>query len=124
MASQALSQDAIQALLATARGRGDYDTVLSDFLKSDDAGIEVDLTSGALAGKDAKNVVTGLNNAKTRMNKETGLPVHQGGHAVKVILRKVGEGDAAEEHVFLINTTKVGGGDQTAEAAETTEAAA
>lgn len=109
MASQALSNDAIQALLATSRGRGDYDSVLSDFLKSEEAGWEVDLSAGALAGKDAKNVVTGLNNAKTRMNKETGNPVHPGGHAVKVILRKVGEGDNAEEHVFLINTALVGG---------------
>jgi hypothetical protein len=118
--ANALTAEAIQQLLATSRGRGDYDSVLAEFLKSEDAGIEVDLTAGALAGKDAKNVVTGLNNAKTRMNKETGSPVHPGGHAVKVILRKVGEGDAAEEHVFLINTAKVGGGDQT----ETEEAAA
>lgn len=110
MASQPLTADAIAALLATSRGRGDYDSVLSDFLKSGDAGIEVDLSAGALAGKDAKNVVTGLNNAKGRMNKETGEPVHKGGHAVKVILRKVGEGENAEEHVFLINTSLVGGG--------------
>ena len=121
MANQALTAEAIASLLATSRGRGDYDSVLSDFLKSGDAGIEVDLSAGALAGKDAKNVVTGLNNAKTRMNKETGEPVHPGGHAVKVILRKVGDGDNAEEHVFLINTSLVGG---TTEDAETEAAVA
>jgi len=122
--AQALTQEAIQALLATSRGRGDYDSVLSDFLKSGEAGIEVDLTAGSLAGKDAKNAVTGLNNAKTRMNKESGEPVHKGGHAVKVILRKVGEGDAAEEHVFLINTALVGGGNQQAEEDATEEVTA
>lgn len=120
MASQALTAEAIQALLASSRGRGDYDSVLADFLKSGETGIEVDLSAGALAGKDAKNVVTGLNNAKTRMNKETGSPVHPGGHAVKVILRKIGDGDNAEEHVFLINTALVGGG--VAEEAETAAA--
>jgi hypothetical protein len=109
MASTPLTAEAIQALLASSRGRGDYDSVLADFIKSGETGIEVDLSAGALAGKDAKNVVTGLNNAKGRMNKETGEPVHKGGHAVKVILRKVGEGDNAEEHVFLINTSLVGG---------------
>jgi hypothetical protein len=106
----ALTIDAINELLAGSRSRGDYDSVLSEFLNSDDAGIEVDLTSGPLAGKDPKNVVTGFNNAKARMNKETGTPVHPGGHAVKVILRTVGEGEAAESHVFLINTAKVGDG--------------
>jgi hypothetical protein len=43
------------------------------------------------------------------MVKETGQPKHPGGHAVKVIKRTVGEGDSAVDHVFLINTAKVGG---------------
>ena len=120
MANQALTAEAIASLLATSRGRGDYDSVLNDFLGSGEAGIEVDLSSGALAGKDAKYVVTGFNNAKSRMNKETGTPVHPGGHAVKVILRKLGEGDNAEEHVFLINTALVGGGVEEGEPAEAT----
>ncbi len=85
----ALTLDAINELLKGGKTRGDYDTVLSEFLSGPDAGTEVDLTSGPLAGKDAKNVVTGFNNAKSRMVKETGQPRHPGGHAVKVIKRTV-----------------------------------
>lgn len=117
MAGQELSLDAIAGLLAGSRTRGDYDGVLSDFLSDDaPAGIEVDLSTGPLAGKDPKNVVTGFNNAKARMDKNTGKPVHQGGHNVKVLIRwvetdetEVVDGKTVpkkEGHVFLINTAK------------------
>lgn len=114
MAGQELTLDAIAGLLAGSRTRGDYDGELSAFLEdSAPAGIEVDLSSGPLAGKDPKNVVTGFNNAKARMDKNTGKPVHPGGHNVKVLIRWVDTGNKDEKgeaikegHVFLVNTAK------------------
>jgi hypothetical protein len=114
----ALSIDQIQELLAGSRARGDYDEVLSSFLKSEDMGIEVDLNNGPLAGKDnekgSKNVVTGFKNAAKRMN-DDGTPRHPGAHQVQVVLRKVGEGDDAKYHVFLINKGKLGGAEAATE---------
>lgn len=117
---------AIQELLAGSRARGDYDTVLADFLKSNEMGIEVDLTEGALAGKNtekgAKNVVTGFKNAQKRMN-DDGTPRHVGGHNVQVVLRKVanenGEGQDGY-HVFLINKAALGQASNAAPQAEAT----
>lgn len=107
----ALSIDQIQALLAGSRARGDYDEVLSSFLASGEMGIEVDLTNGPLAGKNtekgAKNVVTGFKNASKRMN-DDGTPRHPGAHQVQTVLRKEGEGDDANYHVFLINKAALG----------------
>jgi hypothetical protein len=107
----ALSLEAIQDLLAGSRARGDYDTVLSEFLKSGEMGIEVDLQNGPLAGKNtekgSKNVITGFKNAAKRMN-DDGTPRHPGAHNVQPIGRKVGEGDNAEYHVFLINRAALG----------------
>lgn len=107
----ALDISAIQELLASSRARGDYDEILDSFLKSGEMGIEVDLTGGPLAGKDnekgSKNVVTGFKNAAKRMN-EDGTARHPGAHQVQVIARKVGEGDDAEYHVFLINKATLG----------------
>lgn len=111
-----LDLSAINDLLSSSRARGDYDQVLAEFLESGMAGIEVDLTSGPLAGKNtekgAKNVVTGFNNARVRMNKDTGQAVHEGGNNVQVILRKTGEGENEEFHVFLINKSLVGQQDE------------
>lgn len=116
----ALTLEAIQDLLAGSRARGDYDEVLASFLKSGEMGIEVDLENGPLAGKNtekgSKNVVTGFKNAAKRMN-DDGTPRHPGAHNVQTILRKVGEGDAAQYHVFLINKAALGqGAPQTEEA--------
>jgi len=113
----ALTVDQIQALLASSRARGDYDTVLQEFLASGEMGIEVDLNNGPLAGKNtekgAKNVVTGFKNAAKRMN-DDGTPRHPGAHQVQTVLRKVGEGDDAEYHVFLINKAALGQATETA----------
>lgn len=134
MANEPLSLDAISSLLAGSRTRGDYDGVLSEFLAPDaPAGIEVDLSGGPLAGKDPKNVVTGFNNAKIRMDKSTGKPAHPGGHAVKVLLRWVETGNTVKDeegkdvpekegHVFLINTSKYAPEGQTAPEPETANA--
>lgn len=106
----ALSPDTIQELLSKTRSRGDYGQVLADFLKSGDAGIEVPLDTGALAGKTAAQAAVGFNNARTAVNKETGQPVHSGGHAVKVIkqVEKDSDGNDVEPgRVYLINTALV-----------------
>lgn len=105
-----LSPDMISELLAKTRSRGDYGTVLAEFLKSGEAGIEVPLDSGPLAGKTAAQAAVGFNNARTGVNKETGQPNHPGGHAVKVIKQvdKDSEGNELPGgRVFLINTALV-----------------
>lgn len=119
---QELDLGSIGELLAGSRARGDYDSFLAEFLNANIPGVEVPLDSGTFAGKNdekgAKNVVTGFNNARTRMNKETGKAVHEGGNNVQVILRAIGDGEAKEYHVFLINKALVG---QTAPAAAATD---
>lgn len=128
MAGTALNMDTINELLSTSKSRGDYEVELRNFIAGPDAGIEVDLTTGTLTGKDPKNVATGFNNARKKMNEDTGLPAVAGGNLVKVLLRWVDTGQPAldengaqikndkgvpqnvkEGHVFLINTAKIAG---------------
>lgn len=90
-----LDQATIQALLAAGRTRGAYGTVLQEFLESGEAGIEVDLTSGAIAGKSSKQAKTGLDSARKRTD-EKGNLVYAGGQNVRVIEQ--------DGHVYLINT--------------------
>src|SRR5262245_36054863 len=83
--STTLTPDQITALLAKGRTRGDYEQVLREFLDSSEAGIQVPLDSGALAGKTAKQAKTGFDNAKKRTNSDgTGLAIAGANH-VKVI---------------------------------------
>lgn len=106
----ALTPEMINSLLADTRTRGAYGQVLSDFLGSGDAGIQVDLESGPLAGKTAAQAAVGFNNARTSVHKDgdnAGKMRYPGGENVRVIKRKVGTGDAAVEYVFLIDTSKV-----------------
>lgn len=90
-----LTADAIQALLAAGRTRGAYGTVLSEFLESGEAGIEVDLSTGPIAGKTSKQAKTGLDSARKRTD-EKGNLVYAGAQNVRVIEQ--------EGHVYLINT--------------------
>jgi len=85
----------IQELLQAGRTRGAYGTVLSDFLSSGEAGIEVDLTSGPIAGKSSKQAKTGLDSARKRTD-EKGKLVYDGSQNVRVIEQ--------DGHVYLINT--------------------
>jgi hypothetical protein len=108
-AGRVLDMDYIGKLLQETRTRGDYGVVLDDFHKSGQPGIEVEFT-GNLAGKDAMNVYTGLNNAKKAQDKDGNL-VRSWGPSIKVIKKNFGgngtdkEGDTPkDEHVFLINT--------------------
>lgn len=107
----ALTPEMINSLLAETRTRGEYAAVLEDFLNSGEAGIQVDLESGPLAGKTAAQAAVGFNNARLAQHKGDGPQAGQlkipGGNNVRVIKRKVGEGESATEYVFLIDTSKV-----------------
>lgn len=118
-----LDMDAIGALLASAKTRGDYREYLIDFIGGENVGEEVDLSQGNLAGKDPKNVAQGFNMARKKM-KEDGTPSVPGGKDVKVLLKWVPTGRTDEQgnavlgedgkpekegHVFLINTAKYTG---------------
>jgi len=105
----------ITELLSQTKSRGDYDAVLKDFLSSGEAGIEVDLESGRLAGKRAKMVKVGFDNA--RKKSKDGKIVHEGGLDVQVIA--VNGENQSDDHIYLINKALAGGG-----AAQTEEAAA
>jgi hypothetical protein len=122
-----LDLEAIGALLASSKTRGDYREYLISFINGSDVGEEVDLGAGNLAGKDAKNVAQGFNGARKKML-EDGTPSVPGGKDVKVLLKwettdedlldaagnPVKDKDGKTEkvrigHVFLINTAKYTG---------------
>ena len=103
--SDVLDMSEIQGLLANTRSRGEYAQVLSDFIDSEAAGIKVDLTEGPLAGKTVNKAYTGFNNARTAVNKDTGLPKIPGAISVKVIKSPDGES------LFLVNLTKTNQGE-------------
>ena len=117
MAVHELTAEDIQNLLAQTKSRGEYDSLLKDFLNSGVAGIEIDLQSGPLQGKRAKMVKTGFDNARKKTN-DQGL-VHPGGKDVRVIAvtgkmdgpdgKQVEREDNNEDHVYLINTALAGG---------------
>lgn len=110
MTQTALTPEMINSLLADTRTRGAYQGVLEEFLASGEPGIQVDLTSGALAGKTAAQAAVGFNNARTAVHKDgdqAGKFKIPGGENVRVIKRKVGSGNEAVEYVFLIDTAKV-----------------
>lgn len=103
----ALTPETIAELLAGARTKGAGEDVLTDFLASDEVGVEVSLETGPFAGKSAVQAYTGLNNAKKKTKKndagETVLAFPEAG-SVQVIKRKIGD----DERVFLIDKNKVG----------------
>ena len=100
MPAPALNADRIAQLLGKAKTRGLYGSELSEFLSSGEAGIEVTL-DGRFAGKTAKQVQTGLNNARKHVSSVTNQPTYPGGNNVSVIVDKDEDGN---EHVYLINT--------------------
>lgn len=107
-AGKTLDLDQITKLLSETRTRGDYDVILDNFHASGEAGIEVELGAGQLAGKGAQNVYTGLVNAKKKQDAD-GKLVREWGPAIKVIKKNFGTKDNPDEHVFLINTALVEG---------------
>jgi len=111
----ALTADMIQELLAGSRTRGAGTEVIKEFLDSDEAGIEVDLNSGPLAGKSPGQAYTTLLNAKkrTRTNESgsTELAMPEAAK-VRVIKRNQGTKENEDWHVFLINTDKIDVGNE------------
>lgn len=106
----ALSQEMIADLLAGTRSRGAGTEVLSAFIQSGEAGEEVDLSTGPLAGKNPGQAYTTLINAKkrTKTNESGATELANPEFAnVKVIKRNLGEGKNEDWHVFLINTALV-----------------
>jgi hypothetical protein len=102
MSSMQVLDDAFIAdLLQGQRTRGDYDTVLRDFLASGAPGILIPLDSGPMTGKSADQVKTGLENARKRTDSNTGQLVHQGAQNVRVVKK--------DDLVYLIDTSKVQG---------------
>jgi hypothetical protein len=105
-----VSPEDIQKLLKKGRTRGDYESVIRSFLQGGEAGVEIDLVNGPFAGKTGSQVKIGLDNARKRVDPNTGQPAVQGGHSLKIV--KVGkdpkEGEEAEDqHVYIIDTSKV-----------------
>jgi len=89
MATHALDADALRELLASSRQRGVYKVELENFLSSETAGAEVDLTDGVFAGKAAATVKQGFTTAIDKGNHENVRVISQG------------------ERVFLVNTSLV-----------------
>lgn len=105
-----LSMDEIGELLAGARTKGSGTEVIQNFLDSNEPGVEVDLSSGALAGKDPGKAYTTLNNARKRtITAADGSPVAANPEfgKVKVLKRNKGTKENPDWHVFLINTDLV-----------------
>ena len=105
-----LSAEQIADILSGSRTRGAGTEVLKEFIDSGEPGMEVDLTSGAFAGKQAGQAYTSLNNAKKRTRTDdSGATVLAMPEAakVKVIKRDLGSKDNPDFHVFLINTDLV-----------------
>ncbi len=107
---EALSMDEIGEILASGRSKGAGTEVLQNFVDSNEAGIEVDLSTGPLAGKEVGKAETTLKNARKRtITSPDGSPVAANPEFGKVAVRKVNKGtkDAPEYHLFLINTDLV-----------------
>lgn len=89
---------AINAILAGTRSRTNSGSYIMEFLQSGELGREVDLTTGAFAGKDAKKVKTALDNARKKMTEDGKLVIPEG---INVAVR------VKDGKVFVINTALV-----------------
>lgn len=113
MAEQTLDLSAIDGILSETRSKTNAGEYLRDFLASGELGREVDLNAGTFAGKPAKVIKTALDNARKKVNDETGKLVIEGGTDVQVRVKQVTNGEKGdkkkvlEEHLYVINTKKV-----------------
>lgn len=102
-----LSMEEIAGLLAGSRQKGAGTEVLQAFAQSGNAGEEVDLSSGPLAGKEPGQAFSTLNNARKRtVTAPDGSTVlaNPEFNSIRVLKRK---DDNDNYHVFLVNTEKV-----------------
>lgn len=88
MASTELNDDVINALLASSKQRGQYDSELKAILDSGAKGVQIDLENGTFAGKKAQSVKTGLDNARKKLPEDVQA-------TVRVIMQ--------DEKVFVIH---------------------
>jgi hypothetical protein len=105
-----LTQEQIADILAGSRTRGAGPQVLTDFLENGEAGEEVDLSTGPLAGKEVQAAYTALTNARKRTKSNPdGSTSMANPEFGKIQVRKVNAGtkDAPDVHLFLINTELV-----------------
>lgn len=108
-----LSLDDITGILGSTRSKTNAGEYISDFLASGELGREVDLTAGSFAGKPAKVIKTALDNARKKVNDETGQLVIPGGTDVQVRVKQETNGKKGDDRVvlseklFVINTKKV-----------------
>jgi len=109
----ALSLDDITGILGSTRSKTNAAEYVEDFLKSGELGREVDLSVGSFAGKDAKTIKTALDNARKKVNDETGSLAIPGGTDVQVRVKQETNGKKGDEKVvlseklFIINTKLV-----------------
>jgi hypothetical protein len=110
---QTLSLDDITGILGSTRSKTNAGEYVQDFLSSGELGREVDLNAGSFAGKDAKTVKTALDNARKKVNDETGALVVPGGTDVQVRIKQETNGkkgkdkEVLSEKLFIINTKLV-----------------
>lgn len=105
--AEGLSQEYIAGLLSGTRQRGAGVEVLNDFNDSGLPGIEVDLSSGPLAGKTADQAKATLDNTKKQIKQtENGtVMAHPEFGKIRVIKKDVSEDPKVKDfRVFLINT--------------------
>ena len=108
-----LSLEDITGILSETRSKTNSGEYLRDFIESGQLGREVDLNAGTFAGKPAKTIKTALDNARKKVNDETGQLVIPGGTDVQVRVKQVTNGKKGaekkvlEEHLFIINTKLV-----------------
>ena len=113
MADTVLSFEDIGGILSETRSKTNAAEYLREFLQSGELGREVDLNAGTFAGKPAKVIKTALDNARKKVNDETGKLVIPGGTDVQVRVKQVTNGKKGdekkviEEHLFVINTKLV-----------------
>lgn len=81
--------DLLGEILAGARGRGDYKTVLGAFIESGHRLVQIPLDAGLFEGKKPQTVKTGFENAKNAKE-----PV-EGSDQVKVIKK--------DDKIYLVN---------------------
>jgi hypothetical protein len=109
----ALTLEDITGILGETRSKTNAGEYLTDFLNSGELGREVDLNAGSFAGKSAKQVKTALDNARKKVNDETGQLVVAGGTDVQVRVKQTTNGkkgkekEILSEQLFVINTRLV-----------------
>lgn len=113
MADKTLNFDEIGGILSETRSKTNAAEYLREFLESGELGREVDLNAGTFAGKDAKQIKTALDNARKKVNDETGKLVIPGGTDIQVRVKQETNGKKGDEkkvtaeHLFVINTRLV-----------------